>query len=235
MHHYHSSLEGDHQGIGRTYHKIIAHFYWRGLYQSVQRYVGQCIDCETGKGRQTIHGESHGNIQATHPFQIISMDHIPSLPRSHKENTELLSWIDLFTGYMIAKASASRTAQTVAENYEECVFRRFGASEAIRHDQEPGYLSTRSWDRDSDNNGVPFACERYNRKDGGNIDTRSQDVCKDVDQRGWGEYAERLTFALNTALDRIRGDTPILSVTRLGSSIYARSYGTFRIDEKARS
>ncbi|POM67314.1 Reverse transcriptase, partial [Phytophthora palmivora] len=53
--------------------------YLRG--DSVQRYVGQCIDCETGKGRPTIHGESPGNLQATYPFQIIGMDHIPSLPR----------------------------------------------------------------------------------------------------------------------------------------------------------
>ncbi|POM72982.1 LOW QUALITY PROTEIN: Reverse transcriptase, partial [Phytophthora palmivora] len=117
MHHYHSSLEWGHQGIGRTYHKIRAHFHGRGLYQSVQRYV------------------------ATYPFQIIGMDNIPSLPRSCKGNTELLIWIDLFTGYVIAKASAPRTAQTVAENYEECVFRRFGASEAIRHDREPGFMS----------------------------------------------------------------------------------------------
>ena len=41
----------------------------------------------------------------------------------------------------MAKASASRTAQTVAEGYEECVFRRFGASKAIRHDREPGFTS----------------------------------------------------------------------------------------------
>ncbi|POM64178.1 Reverse transcriptase [Phytophthora palmivora] len=122
--HYHSSLEGGHQGIGRTYHKIRAHFHWRELYQSVQRYVVQCIDCETGKGRPTIDGESPGNLQATYPFQIIGMDHIPSLPRSYKGNTELLIWIDLFTGYVIAKVSASRTAQIVADNYEECVFRR---------------------------------------------------------------------------------------------------------------
>ncbi|POM81060.1 Hypothetical protein PHPALM_1032 [Phytophthora palmivora] len=31
---------------------------------------------------------------------------------------------------------------------------------------------------------------------------------EDVDQRDWDEYAERLTFALNTAQDRVRGDTP---------------------------
>ena len=39
------------------------------------------------------------------------------------------------------KASALRTAQTVPEGYEEYVFRRFGASEAIRHDREPGFMS----------------------------------------------------------------------------------------------
>ncbi|POM77272.1 Reverse transcriptase [Phytophthora palmivora] len=31
---------------------------------------------------------------------------------------------------------------------------------------------------------------------------------EDIDQRDWDEYAERLTFALNTAQDRVRGDTP---------------------------
>ena len=30
----------------------------------------------------------------------------------------------------------------------------------------------------------------------------------DVDQKDWYEYAERLTFAMNTAQDRFRGDTP---------------------------
>ncbi|OWZ06323.1 reverse transcriptase [Phytophthora megakarya] len=54
-----------------------------------------------------IQGESPGNLQTTYPFQIIAMDHIPSLPRSNKENTELLIWVDLFTGYVIAKASSS--------------------------------------------------------------------------------------------------------------------------------
>jgi hypothetical protein len=88
-----------------------------------------------------LQGESPGNIQATYLFQVIAMDHISSLPKSFKGNTELLIWIDLFTGYVIARASSSRTAQTIAESYEECVFRRFGASEVIRHDREPGFMS----------------------------------------------------------------------------------------------
>ncbi|ETL50609.1 hypothetical protein L916_00175, partial [Phytophthora nicotianae] len=96
LHHYHTILEGGHQGVGRTYQRV----------SSLVRPVQECATC-------------------------IAMDHIPSLPRSYKGNTELLIWVDLFTGYVIAKASASRTAQTITESYEECVFCRFGASEAI--------------------------------------------------------------------------------------------------------
>ncbi|OWY95484.1 LOW QUALITY PROTEIN: reverse transcriptase, partial [Phytophthora megakarya] len=39
-------------------------------------YTGVSRDCETGKGKPVIRGESPGNLQATYPFQIIAMDHI---------------------------------------------------------------------------------------------------------------------------------------------------------------
>ena len=141
VHHYHTSWEGGHQGIGRTYQRIRAKFHWRGLDRSVQRYVGECVNCKTGKDLPCDRSGSPGNVQATYPFLILAMKHIPSLPRSFKGNKELLIWVDLLSEYVFAKASASRTAQTIAENYEECVFRRFNASEAICHDREPGFMS----------------------------------------------------------------------------------------------
>ncbi|POM65894.1 LOW QUALITY PROTEIN: Reverse transcriptase, partial [Phytophthora palmivora] len=212
-------LEGGHQGIGRTYQRIRDHFHWRGLYKSVQRYVGECVDCETGKSKPRIQGESPGNLQATYPFQIIAMDHIPSLPRSHKGNTELLIFEDLFSGYVIAKASSSRTAQTVAESYEECVFRRFGASEAIRHDREPGFMSDffRAFNK------ILGQRQRttmaYRPQANGSAERMVQTTMRaikmyvqDLAQRDWDEYAERITFANNTAHDRIRGETPFYMV-----------------------
>ncbi|KAE9273566.1 hypothetical protein PR003_g29872, partial [Phytophthora rubi] len=219
LHHYHSSLEGGHQGIGRTYQRIRDHFHWRGLYRSVQRYVGECVDCETGKGRPTLQGESPGNIQATYPFQIIAMDHIPSLPKSHKGNTELLIWVDLFTGYVISKASASRTAQTIAASYEECVFRKFGASEVIRHDREPGFMADffRSFNKILGQR--QRATMAYRPQANGTAERMVQTTTRalkmyvqELDQRDRDEYAERLTFAINTAQDRIRGETPFYLV-----------------------
>ncbi|OWY95807.1 reverse transcriptase [Phytophthora megakarya] len=213
LHHYHTTLEGGHQGVGRTYQLIRDHFHWRGLYRSVQRYVGECVDCETGKGRPVIRGESPGNLQATYPFQIIAMDHIPSLPRSHKENTMI--WVDLFTAYVITKASSYRSAKTVAESYEECVFRRFGASEMIRHDREPGFMSDffRAFNKILGQR--QRATMAYRPQANGTAERMVQTATRtlkmfvrDLDQKNWDEYAERLTFAINTAHDRIRGDTP---------------------------
>ncbi|OWZ01042.1 LOW QUALITY PROTEIN: reverse transcriptase, partial [Phytophthora megakarya] len=209
LHHYHTTLEGGHQGVRRTYQRIRDHFHWRGLYRSVQRYVGECVDCETGKGRPVIRGESPGNLQATYPFQIIAMDHIPSLPRSHKGNTELLIWVDLFTGYVIAKASSSRSAQTVAGVY-------FGdLVPMIRHDREPGFMSDffRAFSKilRQRQRGTMAYRPQANGTAARMVQTTTRALkmyVRDPDQKDWDEYAERLTFAINTAHDRIRGDTP---------------------------
>ena len=52
-----------------------------------------------------------------------------------------MSWVDRLPSYVVSRASAPRTPQTVAEGYEERVFRRFGASEVILHDRQPRFMS----------------------------------------------------------------------------------------------
>ncbi|OWY91335.1 reverse transcriptase, partial [Phytophthora megakarya] len=55
-------------------------------------------------------------------------------------NTVLLLFQCAFSGFIMCKAMASTEAQDVAEAYEECVFRRLGASEMIRHDRDPRFM-----------------------------------------------------------------------------------------------
>ncbi|OWY90917.1 reverse transcriptase [Phytophthora megakarya] len=147
------------------------------------------------------------------------MDHIPSLPTSHNGNTELLIWVDLFTGFVIANASASRTAQTLAESYEETVFRRFGASEAIRHDREPGFMSDFVKAFNKLMGQRQRATLAYRPQANGAAERMVQTITRaikmyiaDNDQRDWDEYAERLTYALNTAHDGTRDETPFFLV-----------------------
>uniref|UniRef100_H3H4X9 Integrase catalytic domain-containing protein n=1 Tax=Phytophthora ramorum TaxID=164328 RepID=H3H4X9_PHYRM len=169
LHHYHASLEGGHQGIGRTYQRIKTHFHWRGLFKSVQQFVGECVDCETGKGRPVVQGESPGNVRATYPFQIIAMDHIPSLPKSFKGNTELLVWVDLFSGRIVGQRQRATMAYRPQAN---------GTAERM--------VQT-----------LTRALKMY---------------VADVNQQDWDEYAGRLTFAINTAHDRVQGETPFYLV-----------------------
>ncbi len=219
LHHYHASIEGGHQGVGRTYGRIRKHFYWPGLYRDTQQYVGECPDCETGKGKPGIRGISPGNIVATYPFQVIAMDHIPSLPASHHGNTELLIFVDLFSGYLITKANASRTAQAVAETYESAVYRRFGASEYIRHDREASFMSEffREFNRLMGQR--QRATLAYRPQANGAAERKVQVITRaikmyvvDPEQRDWDEYAERLVFALNTMTDDTRKETPFYLV-----------------------
>ncbi|OWZ18606.1 reverse transcriptase [Phytophthora megakarya] len=92
------------------------------------------------KRRHWIPIELPDNLQTTIPLQIITMDHIPSLPRSHNDNKELLTVEDLFSGWD-CKSQCVTISAVDRRTDEEYTFRRFGANEAILYDREPGYMS----------------------------------------------------------------------------------------------
>ncbi|OWY92526.1 reverse transcriptase [Phytophthora megakarya] len=126
LHHCHADSHGAHQGIIRTYERLRKEFYWIGMFKDTERYVKECVDCVTAKGLPRNPGPSPGNLLATRPFQVVSMDFVLLLPRSARGNTALLLFQCAFSGFIMCKAMASTEVQDMSEAYEECVFRRFG-------------------------------------------------------------------------------------------------------------
>ncbi|OWY97653.1 reverse transcriptase, partial [Phytophthora megakarya] len=98
-----------------------------------------------------------------------------------------------FSGFIMCKAMASTEAQDVAEAYEECVFRRFGASEMIRHDRDPRFMGQQERSVQT----VIRSVKAY---------------VQTLDQSDWDELAERLMWAVNTSFDFTRLDTPFYLV-----------------------
>jgi len=138
----HADVQSGHQGVNRTFERLRREFHWPGMYQSVQLFIKSCIDCSTGKeatGRNK--GLSPGNLVAEYPFQVISMDFVTELPKSHRGNTRLLLFQCVFSGFNLCKPMASWTAMDIAQAYNEVVFQRYGASSIVRHDREPGFMS----------------------------------------------------------------------------------------------
>ncbi|GMF33081.1 unnamed protein product [Phytophthora fragariaefolia] len=215
LHYAHEEIQGGHQGITRTYEKLRSEFYWSGMYVDVENYVKECVDRASGKGRPPNEGPSPGNIEPRRPFEVVSMDFVTHMPESERGNTFLLLFQDAFSGYVMCKPMRSTTAQDVAEVYEECVFRRFGASSMVRHDQDPRFMSevfTRFRELLGSKQRATLAYRpQANGQQERSVQTVVLSIRADIaeaDQSDWDDHAERLMFALNTSFDATRLDTP---------------------------
>ncbi|GMF37318.1 unnamed protein product [Phytophthora fragariaefolia] len=197
LHHYHGSLEGGHQGVDRTI---------RG-YGVIS----------TGPESLPVYNASSENVQTARPAKD-ARQYAVSHPETSWPLIRSKSW-QWTTSRLCPCPNASWTAQTVTEAYKEAVFRRFGASEAIRHVREPGFMSDffKAFNKLLDQR--QRATLAYRPQANGAAERMVQTITRaikmyitDVDQRDWDEYAERLPFALNTAQDRTRNEPPFYLV-----------------------
>ncbi|OWY93027.1 reverse transcriptase [Phytophthora megakarya] len=130
------------------------------------------------------------------------MDFVTHVPKLDRGNTLLLLFQDMFSVFVMCKPMSSTTSQDVAEAYEERVFRMFGASEMIRHDQDPRFMSGELL-----GSRQRFTLS-YRPQANGQPERSVQAVIRSVrahvaeaDQSDWDDHAERLMFALNTSFD----------------------------------
>ena len=121
LHHYHTSLEGGYQRIGKTYRRIRSNDTREDSF-GVSRVMWQNVLIARREKENRFFAANLRGMSK--PLIRFAMDQIPSLTRYFKGNTKLLLVVDLFSGFGISKARSSRTAQKIAESYEECVFRR---------------------------------------------------------------------------------------------------------------
>jgi hypothetical protein len=205
---YHTELGGGaHQGVGRVFARLRRSYYWRGLYADVEWFVASCEDCATAKGKPRYKGRSPGNIVATRPFQVLAMDFALPLPKTLAGNGAMLCFVCLFTGFIILMPMEDTSATAVAEAYLTGVFKRFGASEMIRHDRDPRFMSSvfRRFNRMMQQKQRPTLAYRpqANVKQERSVQTVVKAIkcyISDAKQRDWDEYVQQLELALNTSV-----------------------------------
>lgn len=215
----HTELQGGHQGVFRTYMRLKKSYFWPNMFADVERYIAERLDCCTGKGKPALRGHSPGNMLATRPFQIVSMDFVIPLPKSHRKNVALMLFQCAFSGYIMCKPMANTEAHEVAKAFFECVFQRFGACEILRHDRDPRFMGQVFTEFNRMLGQKQRATLSYRPQANGQQERSVQTVSRaikayvtDPEQRDWDTLAESLMFALNTAYDRIRQETPFYLV-----------------------
>ncbi|KAE9118031.1 hypothetical protein PF010_g8375 [Phytophthora fragariae] len=215
----HNSLEGGHQGMVRTYHRVRTDYYWVGLYADTIKHVESCEDCSTSKSKPHLQGYSPGNLVSERPFHIVSLDFVIPLPKTTRGNTALLLFQDHFTGFVIAKAMSETGALEVAKVFEECVFRRFGVPSLIRHDRDPRFMSEVFQKFSEMMQSRSRATLSYRPQANGqqerSVKTMIQTVrayVEDPLQADWDDIAEKLVHAINNSRDSTRRETPFYLV-----------------------
>jgi ribonuclease HI len=215
LHMAHADVQGGHQGVRRTFERLRQEYHWPGMYRDVERYLRECVDCETARGLPRNPGPSPGNVMPEYPLQFISMDHVGPFPPSVQGNTYILLFQDMFTGYVMCKPMATTGAQACAEAYEEVVFRRFGASSYIRHDRGTGFMSEVFEAFRRMMGSQQRATLAYRPQANGQQERSVQTVTRSIrayveeeDQSDWESVVYKLMFALNTSYDRVRRETP---------------------------
>ena len=89
----HGTPLAGHLGVEKTYHKVLAHFYWPGLHGDVKRFCKTCHVCQlAGKPNQHPPVSTLVPIPVMEePFSRIMVDCVGPLPKTRAGNQYLLT------------------------------------------------------------------------------------------------------------------------------------------------
>ncbi|XP_072035947.1 uncharacterized protein [Amphiura filiformis] len=130
-----------HLGINKTKNRILASFYWPGIFMDVAKYCRTCDICQkTAKFHYTMKAPLHPIPIVGARMGKIGIDILGPLPRSNSRRAYILTVIDYATRYPWAKPLANITTESVAQALCE-IFSEWGLPEQILSDQGTNFLS----------------------------------------------------------------------------------------------
>ena len=139
---FHAAPTAGHPGIDRTFKRLAAVFYWKGMRKDVKKFVESCYDCQTTKYSTQ---KPAGLLQPLPiPSQVcedVSIDFITCLPQSRGFTTILVA-VDRLTKYAhFAPLPKSYNALKVATVFIDTVVKHHGISKTLVSDRDPVFLN----------------------------------------------------------------------------------------------
>jgi hypothetical protein len=212
----HDAPTGGHLGREKTYRRLTARVYWRGVYNDVQDYVRSCVSCAQNKA-------SHLNASdLLHPLPIparrwetMTMDFVGPLPMTSSGHDFLLVVVDKFskTVHLIActqKVTASEVSQLVYDN----VVRLHGFPETIVSDRDTRFTSN-FWKALWKLSGTQLAMSSsYHPQTDGqteNVNRAVQDILRAYvkdNRKDWDRHLTAVEIAINSSRHASTGYTP---------------------------
>ena len=141
LHTAHDITMAGHMGVRKTKQRVLAHFYWPGVFHDVAQYCRDCPACQMmDKGKEQRKAPLIPMPIIDTPFKRIGIDIVGPMARSCKGHKYLLTICDYATRYPEAIPLSNIRADTVASALLT-VFARVGLPEEIVHDQGSNFVS----------------------------------------------------------------------------------------------
>lgn len=211
---FHDHPVSGHAGVFKTFHRIIADYYWPKMRSDIQAYVRRCRVCLEQKPLQKASAGLMGRHPVVdRPWQLTSADLIGPLPRSSQGFRYMLVIHDCFTKYPVVIALRSATASLVTKHVEESVFLTYGVPQYLICDNGGQFKSGMFRDLLKKYGVTPLYTAYYHPQ--ANPTERVNRIVKTMlssyvkeNHKSWGAYVPQITCAIRTARQEVTGYTP---------------------------
>ena len=139
----HDAIMSGHQGVKRTYDRIVSQFYWPGMHGDIKRYCQSCDICQKTVSKGRVANVPLGTMPLIEtPFQRVAVDIVgPIMPLTERGHRYILTVVDYATRYPEAVALKNIETTTVAEALVT-IFARVGIPHEILSDQGVQFTSS---------------------------------------------------------------------------------------------
>ena len=124
-----------HNGRKRVYAALSSKFWWKGMYDSVRRWVRGCTLCSKRKLSRPRRAGTPKMILSGYPFHIVSIDLVGPMPETSSGNKYVLTMQDCFTRWPIAVPVPNTDAETISHALFRNLLTVYGCPTKILSDQ----------------------------------------------------------------------------------------------------
>ena len=209
----HAHPSAGHFGVEATVARAQLKFYWPGMYGTLKTQVAGCETCLAKQQKVRTHATKHEPRRHGYPGEVLYVDLVGPMPRSHKDNLFICTMQDGFSKFVAAVMIPCKEAPVVANAVLEGWITKFGCPDRIHTDQGTEFKN-KLWKDLMDRlqitktetppyNPQSNLVERFHR-----ALNAIMRCYMDRGDRDWEAYIPMCCFAYNTKINSTTGVTP---------------------------
>ena len=130
-----------HWGIHKNYAALHQRFYWKTMYADCVKHVQRCLPCAKTKLKKSRAPLRNQRPIPAHPFAEVMVDTVGKLPETTEGYKYIVTFIDIFSGWVEAFPAKDKSAESVAKIIATELIPRHSTPPVLRSDNGTEYIN----------------------------------------------------------------------------------------------